>query len=132
MQEFFPVNKNLIKTKEFWEGLKQKTLKTTKCHNNHVHWPPRTFCNVCYTSELDWIDLPLEGILKQWTEVNAPPEGFPKSYLVGILELEPRYIRIFGKILNTDLKDLEVDKKLTIEFESIENEWFFYFKGKSN
>ncbi len=129
MQEFFPVNKDLIKTKEFWNGLNEKKLKTTKCSNNHVHWPPRTFCNVCYTSELEWIDLPLEGILKQWTEVNVPPKGFPKTYTVGILEIEPFDIRIFGKITDTNL---EVDKKLAIDFEINQEEWFYYFKEKPN
>ena len=123
MQEFFPVNKNLIKTKEFWGALAEKKLKTTKCINNHIHWPPRTFCNVCYTSELVWIDLPLEGTLKQWTEVNAP-----ERYIVGILELKPHNIRIFGKIIKNEGKNLKTNQLLNIKFELNDEEWFYYFQ----
>jgi len=126
-QLYYPINRNIIKSAVFWDGLEKSMLKTTKCENNHTHWPPRTICPSCYSNTLNWVDLPLNGTLIGWTEVSAPPEGFPKNYTVGIIEIKPENVKIFGRIKQIDNKKLKIGCKINIEFEKDSEEKFFYF-----
>ncbi|MHA2102899.1 MAG: Zn-ribbon domain-containing OB-fold protein [Candidatus Hodarchaeales archaeon] len=127
-QSYFPINKKMIKSSIFWEELEKNNLKTTKCENNHTHWPPRTICPICYSNNLEWTDLPLTGTLIGWTEVFAPPEGFPKNYIVGIIEIKPDNIKIFGRIEHTKKELLKIGCKINIEFEKDSEEKYFYFR----
>lgn len=128
-QSYYPINKNIIKSAIFWESLDKRILKTTKCENDHIHWPPRTFCPICYTDNLEWVDLPLTGTLLGWTEVNAPPEGFSGPYFVGIVEIIPNKIKLFGRIKYVGKNQLQIGDKIEIDFEKDDGNTFFYFKS---
>ncbi|MHA2366189.1 MAG: Zn-ribbon domain-containing OB-fold protein [Candidatus Hodarchaeales archaeon] len=125
----YQLNKTGTKIQKFWEELKNKKIVTTSCQCGLAHWPPRSFCPSCYSSNLEWVDLPLEGKLKTWTNVTAPPIGFKNNYNVGIIELDTPKLQLFGQIKNIDPKKIHTGLSLKIDFEMSEDSVYFFFQN---
>jgi len=121
-------SKQETKVKRFWDELEQNHLVTTQCQDcNTLHWPPRSFCNKCYSAKVDWVDLPSTGTLITWTKVTAPPEGFSKDgYMVGIVKLVDSELQVFGQIRPTEK---EIKKNIPVKLDILEDEAKFrYFQ----
>jgi uncharacterized OB-fold protein len=112
----YKFSKQDTKVKRFWDELEKNHLVTTQCQNcKSLHWPPKSFCNKCYSDNIDFVDLPSTGTLITWTKVTAPPEGFPKEgYSVGIVKLRDTKLKVFGKIASTD-KILKTNAPVKLE-----------------
>lgn len=97
----YRINTENTKVKRFWDELNiNNKLMTTQCKEcKTMHWPPRSFCNKCYSNNLDWVNLPTIGTLVTFTNVTAPAEGFSKDgYILGIVALENANLQVFGQI----------------------------------
>lgn len=103
-------------TKHFWDELENNHLVSTQCGDCKTkHWPPKSMCNKCYSTNIDWVDLPTTGVLLTWSKVTAPPEGFSKDgYIVGIVELSGTNLRVFGKIRSSE-KHIKTNSMVKLE-----------------
>jgi hypothetical protein len=124
----YKFNKENTKVKRFWDELENNNIMTTQCQNCHtMHWPPRSFCNKCYSENIDWKDLPSTGKIETFTNVSAPPDGFSKDgYTLGIVTLKNTSLRVFAQIAKTDI-ELKKGNDVKLHIEEDENK-FKYFK----
>jgi len=62
----------------FYENLKEGRFTTTKCKSCGVRsFPPRVICPECYSEDLEWVDLPMEGtVLAVAEQLVGVPLGF--------------------------------------------------------
>lgn len=72
--------KELTKIWKFFENLKEGRFTTTKCKEcGKVSFPPRILCPECLSETFEWTDLPTEGSVEFFTELEAGvPVGFQK------------------------------------------------------
>ena len=127
MAQSYQITNKGQKITKFWEQLEQGKLLTTKCSCGQIHWPPRTFCNNCYDDKLDWIELPLNGRLINWTTVKAPPnKELPQEYTLGIVELPLKGVKLFG-MFNPDLISPQLEYGLPIKITFRKQGEFIYF-----
>jgi uncharacterized OB-fold protein len=81
----------ISKTANFWEGLKQGKLLTTRCRKcGGVSFPPAGDCAKCLSSDVEWVELSGEAQLETYTEITIPPASFARygQYLVAIGKLK--------------------------------------------
>lgn len=80
-------------TERFWKELGERRLTTTQCRAcGKRTFPPKIICPHCWSDEVEWVDMPLEGELYSWTRIHAAPAVFQAlaPYTVGIVELGRR------------------------------------------
>ncbi|MEM1540337.1 MAG: Zn-ribbon domain-containing OB-fold protein [Candidatus Bathyarchaeia archaeon] len=66
----------ILKTKLYWEGLKEGKVYATKCKKcGRVYYPPQVDCPSCLISEVEWIQLS-NGTLETFAKVYLKPQGF--------------------------------------------------------
>jgi uncharacterized OB-fold protein len=76
-----------LKTKEFWESLKQGKLTATKCKScGAVTFPPQSDCPECMSPDFEWFDLGSVATLVTYTNVQITPASFVDNdpYIVAI------------------------------------------------
>lgn len=90
-------------TELFYEFLKQRKFKTTKCKVcGMVEFPPRKFCTKCYSEDVEWIDIPSTGKVFAFTTQKRAIR-FVEPDIIGFVEIEG-VGRILTKIEGTDIK----------------------------
>ena len=124
----YRINTENTRIKRFWDELDNNKLMTTKCNDcNTLHWPPRSFCNKCYSVKLEWTDLPSTGILVTFTHVTAPADGFSKDgYYLAIVKLTDTNLQVFGQIQKKQ-GEIKQGTPVSLKIEEDENN-FKYFK----
>jgi uncharacterized OB-fold protein len=62
----------------FYDNLKEGRFTTTKCKACGVRsFPPRVLCPECYSEDMEWVDLPMEGtVLAVAEQLAGVPLGF--------------------------------------------------------
>lgn len=91
-------------TRPFWQALGEGRLISTRCTQcERISFPPRNLCRGCWSQDLDWIDLALQGTLYSFTRVHVAPGAFRSDtpYAIGIIDLHkgPRLMcRLIGEI----------------------------------
>jgi hypothetical protein len=114
--------------KEFWDALENEKLITTRCEScGKIEFPPKIICTSCYSDDMEWVDLPLQGKLYSFAEMFAVPSGFNPPITVAVVELE-NGVRLFGHVINASYDELKVGDDIEITFE--EMNWFDYKKHK--
>lgn len=109
------------KLKPYWDGLNEGILKTTKCNQcNEVHFPPRILCSNCFSTDLSWTQLPLEGKIKSFTYVEIPPHGFKEPYYLAIVEIEKLKKPIMGRLYSSSPP--KIGQTVSITFEDIDTD----------
>jgi len=63
---------------KFYEHLKEGRFTTTKCKACGLRsYPPRILCPECYSMDMEWVDLPMEGtVLAVAEQLVGVPLGF--------------------------------------------------------
>jgi hypothetical protein len=97
LDNLYPVTMDLwpVEAKEFnrvwpfYENLKQGRFTTTKCKDcGNVPFPPRVLCPVCYSENLEYIDLPTKGkVLIFSEEVKGVPLGYESPLIHAVIDL---------------------------------------------
>ena len=90
--------------------------KLMGCRNRSsgkLYVPPRSYCNISHTDEMEWEQMSGKGKLVAYTVITVAPThmlnegyGFKNPYCTGIVELEEG-ARISGQILGVDVKHPE-------------------------
>mgnify|MGYP005844408373 CR=1 FL=1 len=105
-------------TVQFYEFLKRREFKTTRCEKcEKKFFPPRSFCPYCFCKDIEWIDLPREGILWSFTTQERALR-FSKPDVIGFVQING-----IGKILSKidgDINNLKIGMKVRLDFVEIE------------
>ncbi len=68
---------SLGKIKKFFSALSEGKIMATKCkHCGRIYFPPQADCPYCMRSDMEWVDVPNEGVLETFTIVNIKPTTF--------------------------------------------------------
>jgi len=119
---------------QFFKNLKEGRLTTTKCKEcGKLLWPPRIICPNCLSSELEWIDLGIEGELYAFTEMRlGAPLGFVEEvpFCAGIVKING--LLITTRIDNAKYNELKIGDKLQLKIVELEDSRVFYRFKKIN
>lgn len=111
-----------MSTARYWREIPQRyrleSGKCKKCGKSFI--PPRMVCDACGSREFDQVRASDEGTLVSYTVIRVAPDEFSDEapYAVGIIQLEDGP-RLTAQIADCDFDELEVGKKVRIEFRKI-------------
>lgn len=119
----------ITKTEQFVEFLKDNELRGTVCKAcGAKFFPPRSDCDKCLSSDMDWFPISGEGTLVTFTKAMYAPAGFEKDvpYVLGVAEFGGG-IKVFGR-LEKALADEAVKPgmKVRIRIVGLDNERLSY------
>ena len=84
----------------FYEGLKEAKIWSNQCPEcQRVLVPARSFCPECRVDMQEWKEVPAEGEIVTWTQVNVPVFGLP---------IEPPFISALIRLDQTDCNLLHI------------------------
>ncbi len=105
-------------TKQFFERLKSKEFSTVRCKEcGKILLPPKPFCDMCYGSNLEWVQLPSRGSLYAFTQ-QGKAFRFSTPDVIGIVEFDNK-CRILTRI-NGRYEDLKIGMQVELEFLELE------------
>jgi uncharacterized OB-fold protein len=92
----------------FYEFLKQGRFTTTRCKDcGHEPFPPRVVCPKCLSENLEWIDLPIRGKVKVFTEEEVGvPLGFETPLIHALIDLGGK-LNLFTRIVHCKIGQLK-------------------------
>jgi scaffold protein (connect acetoacetyl-CoA thiolase and HMG-CoA synthase) len=105
---------------QLYKYMSQGKLMGGRCKKcGKIHFPPRPLCDVCYSKEFEWVELPTRGKLLTYTVIHIAPVQFQSMapYAMGIVELEDG-LRVPGMIKEVAVDQLKIEMLLTIVFEA--------------
>ena len=74
---------------QFADGLKQNKLLGLKCQDcSSVTAPPKLVCAGCGGENLLVENLTRRGVIRTYTIIRVPPEGFQPDNIIALVELE--------------------------------------------
>lgn len=88
------------KTDEFVEYLKNNELRGTVCKScGAKFFPPRSDCDRCLGSDMEWFPITEVGTLITYTKAMYAPAGFEKDvpYVMGVAEFSDG-VKVFGRL----------------------------------
>lgn len=88
------------KAAQFVEYLKKNELCGTLCMRcGAKYFPPRSDCDECLSSDMEWFQIAGEGKLITYTTAMFAPAGFEKDvpYTLGVAEFADG-IKVFGRL----------------------------------
>ncbi len=96
---------------EFFSRLSEGKFQSTRCRGcGRVHYPPRVVCPECLSGEMEWVDLPCEGILLAFTWQEAAIRC-RKPEVLGLVELEG-VGNVFTRV-DAPYEDLHIGMRVT-------------------
>jgi len=87
------------KAVDFLKFLEEDKMMTTKCQKcGKIYFPPKMDCNVCGSSETEWIEIDEVGKLVAYSTVMYGPAGFENEvpYTIAVVKF-PNGVQIFGR-----------------------------------
>jgi len=107
----------IVKTKMFWDGLKEGRIYATKCRDcGKIYFPPQADCPKCLKSNLEWISLSSEGEIETFTESHLKPQGFTyyeKPYIIAIAKTRDE-VKVIGWLEEVEVSNVKVGMKVEI------------------
>jgi hypothetical protein len=117
----------VTKVEKYWKGLEEGKIYGTECKNCGAKYsPPQADCSVCYSSDMEWIEISGEGEVVCMTEQYSFPAGFEflnEPYVIAVAK--------FGdfKVIGWTKEKVFVGDKVVAETEKDETGvWKVYFK----
>lgn len=107
----------------FWEGLNEEKFRSTRCLNEdcrEIHFPPRVLCPKCYSTKVEWIDLPKTGKIETFTYVEIPPDGFSEPYYLTMVRMDGLEKPILARFAGTE--EPKINLKVLMTFEEIDGQ----------
>ncbi len=119
---------------EFYKYCAEKKLMGVRCVRcRHIMVPPRSICNNCRSSRVEWTQLGSKGKLTTYTVVHVAPPQFKHMtpYAVGIVEMAEG-VKLPSIIRVARLESLKIGMELEADFstnpqESTWPQWPRYF-----
>ena len=93
---------------QFYDNLREKKLTTAKCNNcGATPFPPRVVCPDCNSSDMEWITLPSNGKVVQFSEqVAGVPLGWETPLIHAFVDLGGK-LKILTRIANCAMGQLK-------------------------
>lgn len=93
----------------FFRELEAKRLYGTRCTScKRVLVPARSFCDACFASTDEWVEVGPEGVLETFTIITAQFPGLPKPPVVmAYVTLDGADTALVNLIKGVDVDDLE-------------------------
>jgi len=108
----------ISKTRKFWDGIKEGRLFATKCRVcGKIYYPPQADCSQCLSSDMEWVEVPGEGVIETFAASYLKPQGFedyPEPYIIAIASVEELGIRVMGLIRGVRPEDVHVGMRVRI------------------
>ncbi len=109
---------------KFYDNLENKKIVGNKCPKcSDVFVPPRQVCGKCneiIKLEENWVDLPDEGTLTNYTitkiKVTERNTRKMKETIVGLVQIDGSNTAIIYKLLNIEPAEVKIGMKLKIEW----------------
>ncbi len=108
------------KAEQFVEYLKNNELCGTVCMRcGAKFFPPRSDCDVCLSSDMEWFPIAGEGTLITYTKAMFAPAGFEKDvpYVLGVAEFSDG-IKVFGR-LDKSLPDEAIRPGMKVKIRTV-------------
>jgi len=101
-------HKKYTKMYPFYDHLRQGRLVSTQCEEcKHITWPPKTMCPQCASAQIDWVELPKEGRVVEFTVAERGiPVGFDIPTIFVLVQVGP--VRILSRLINADPSKVEI------------------------
>jgi len=100
---------------DFYKGLDQKIIYGAKCHKcGIVYFPPIKTCQTCYNKELELLELPPTGILKNFIQENNLIKNNKKKELYGLIQIDLSDTPVIMRIFNANTKRLKSGTKVKV------------------
>jgi len=135
MLDFYPLqDEKFTRISRFFQNLKEGKLTTTKCKRcGKLLWPPRIVCPECFSENLEWVDLGVEGELYAFTEMKLGIAlGFVEDapFCTGIVKIGG--LLISARIDDAKYEDLKIGDKVRLKIVELPDGRVFYrfFKAK--
>jgi uncharacterized OB-fold protein len=125
-----PYNKPLPEptpeTKEFWDSLKQHSIRIQRCQDcRDFYFYPRPFCPNCYSSNVAWENVSGKGKLETYVINHRPAPGFQDDapYVIAVVTLDEGP-RMMTNLVNVEPEPehLPVDLPLEIVYDDVTDE----------
>jgi uncharacterized OB-fold protein len=116
-----------LTSKKYIEGLKAGKFLGLKCNSCKAYTvPPRKVCGECGSEDMDIVELSRNGVVKSFTVIHVPAEGFTPPYMVGLIELqEGPWVTV--NIINFDPLKADLDfigRKGRIDYKDVPADMF--------
>ena len=135
MLDFYPLeDEKFTRISKFFQNLKEGKLTTTKCKTcGKLLWPPKIVCPECFSENLEWIDLGVEGELYAFTEMKlGAPLGFVEDcpFCIGIVKIGG--LLISARIDDAKYEELKIGDRIRLKIVELPDGRVFYrfFKAK--
>jgi hypothetical protein len=118
------------KTRKFFEGLSEGKVYATRCkQTGEVFFPPQVDCPGVKDGEVEWVELPKEGVLITYTVIYTKPYTFGhyQDYTVGIARLS-NGVQVLAWVREKDPKKLKVGMKVRLEVVRREPEGYLTYE----
>ena len=117
------------KTKRFFEALAEGKILATRCkETGTIYFPPQIHCPEAPSSDIEWIELPREGVLLTFTVINVKPFTFShyEDYVVGIGRL-PNGVNVLAWVRG-DPRRLRRGMKVRLEVTKRDPEGYYTYE----
>ena len=104
----------VLKTRLFWEKLKEGKVYATKCKKCcRLYYPPQGDCAHCLSSDIEWVELSKEAVLETYTHALQRPAGFDQyePYIIAIARTNDG-ARVMGWLEGIKPEEVKVGMKL--------------------
>jgi hypothetical protein len=104
----------VLKTRLFWDGLKEGKVYATKCRKcGKVYYPPQGDCAPCLSSNMEWVELNKDAVLETYTHALQRPAGFDQyePYIIAIARTREG-VRVMGWLEGIKPEEVKVGMKL--------------------
>lgn len=100
---------------EFYKGLDDKIIYGAKCPKCRiVYFPPIKTCQACFNKELELLELPPTGVLKNYIQDYSLKASKKKKELYGLVQIDLSDTPVIMRIFNTKPKKLKPGMKVKV------------------
>jgi uncharacterized protein len=112
----------------FWDAAKEGRLLAKRCLTcGEVHFYPRPFCPVCWSTDVEWFEVSGRGTLYTYSVVyqnDLPPFAKRVPYVAAIVDLEEGP-RMMTNVVDCPIDELSVGMALEVKFERATDDFTF-------
>jgi uncharacterized OB-fold protein len=109
-------------TERFWESAREHRLLIQRCGDcDAFQFFPQTFCRVCLSDRIEWVESSGRGQVYSYTIVHRSPNaGFDEDvpYSVALIDLQEG-VRMMSNVVEIEPQDLHVGMPVEVVFEDI-------------
>ncbi|MHA2035507.1 MAG: Zn-ribbon domain-containing OB-fold protein [Promethearchaeota archaeon] len=100
---------------EFYEGLDKKIIYGARCSKcGVVYFPPIKTCQSCLKKEVELIELPSTGVLKNYIQDFDSKGRKKKEELYGLIQVDQSDTPVIMRIFNSIPQELESGMKVKV------------------